>query len=234
LVAAILTIGFPALFAVVTSSHWGTMSAHQRADRTPIDFAVGGINLSQLAIGVLGVLVISGEYSTGMIRSSLAAVPKRLPVLWAKIVVFAGATLAVILPSVIAAFYITQAILSKHDILQTSFTAPGIARCVIGGALFVTVLGIFALALGAITRNTAAGIATFVGIMFVIPPIFDLLPSSWNNAISPWLPSNAGRDIFSLTTGAHDLHPWPGFLLFCGYTAVTVAVAAVLLRRRDA
>jgi ABC-type transport system involved in multi-copper enzyme maturation permease subunit len=234
LVAAILTIGFPALFAVVTSSHWGTMNAHQRANRTPIDFAVGGINLSQLAIGVLGVLVISGEYSTGMIRSSLAAVPKRLPVLWAKIVVFAGATLAVILPSVIAAFYITQAILSKHDILQTSFTAPGIARCVVGGALFVTVLGIFALALGAITRNTAAGIATFVGIMFVIPPIFDLLPSSWNNAISPWLPSNAGRDIFSLTTGAHDLHPWPGFLLFCGYTAMTVAVAAVLLRRRDA
>jgi ABC-2 type transport system permease protein len=234
LAAVILTIGLPAIFAAVTSSHWGTMSPHDRAARTPIEIATGGVNLSQLAIGVLGVLVITGEYSTGMIRSSLAAAPRRLPVLWGKIAVFATATFAVMLPSVIASFFITQAILSKHDILQTSFTAPGIARSVIGAALFVTVLGIFTLALGAIVRNTAAGIATFVGIMFVIPPIFDLLPSSWANAISPWLPSSAGRDIFSLTTGAHDLHPWPGFLLFCGYTAVTIAIAAVLLRRRDA
>jgi ABC-2 type transport system permease protein len=230
LVAVVFTIGLSALVPAVRMHH---LRPGQHIDN-PLELTFAGIQLAQLAIGVLGVLVITGEYSTGMIRASLAAVPKRLPVLWAKIAVFAAATFALILPSVVASFFITQAILSKHDILQTSFTAPGIARCVIGAALFVTVLGIFTLALGAIVRNTAAGIATFVGIMFVIPPIFDLLPSSWNNAISPWLPSNAGRDIFSLTTGAHDLHPWPGFLLFCGYTAVTIAIAAVLLRRRDA
>src|SRR5690349_24207141 len=89
LAAVFLTIGLPMLFAAVTSSHWGSMSPHERADRHPLDIALAGVNLSQLAIGVLGVLVITGEYSTGMIRASLTAVPKRLPVLWAKTAVYA-------------------------------------------------------------------------------------------------------------------------------------------------
>ena len=80
-VATVLTIGFPCLFAALTSSHWGSMSPGDRADRHPLDIALVGVNVSQLAIGVLGVLVITGEYSTGMIRASLTAVPKRLPVL---------------------------------------------------------------------------------------------------------------------------------------------------------
>ena len=88
-VFVLLTIGLSALFAAVTSAHWGHMSPHDRADRHPLDIALAGVNLSQLAIGVLGVLVITGEYSTGMIRASLTAVPKRLPVLWAKLGVFA-------------------------------------------------------------------------------------------------------------------------------------------------
>jgi ABC-2 type transport system permease protein len=81
LAAILLTIGFPVLFAAVTSSHWGSMSPHERADRHPLDIALAGVNVSQLAIAVLGVLVITGEYSTGMIRASFSAVPKRLPVL---------------------------------------------------------------------------------------------------------------------------------------------------------
>src|SRR6185437_8424235 len=87
-VAVILTIGLPMLFAGVTSSHWGSMSPHDRADRHPLDIALAGVNVSQLAIAVLGVLVITGEYSTGMIRSTMIAVPKRLPVLWAKTIVY--------------------------------------------------------------------------------------------------------------------------------------------------
>jgi ABC-2 type transport system permease protein len=105
---------------------------------------------------------------------------------------------------------------------------------VIGGALYLTVLGVFTLGLGAITRNTAGGIATFAGIMFVIPPLMNVLPTSWNNAISPYLPSNAGRAVFSLTHGSDSLAPWPGFALFCGWTILTIAIAAVLLLRRDA
>ena len=104
----------------------------------------------------------------------------------------------------------------------------------IGGALYLTVIGVFALGLGAITRNTAGGISFYVGVIFVIPPLMFVLPLSWNQAISKYLPSNAGADIFTLNHGPHDLAPWTGFGLLCVYAAISVAVAAVLLARRDA
>jgi ABC-2 type transport system permease protein len=229
----LLTLAFPILFAAVTSSHWGTMSAHERADRHPLDIALAGVNVSQLAIAVLGVLVITGEYSTGMIRASFAAVPKRLPVLWAKTIVFGVVTFLLMLPPVLVAFFASQAILSKHHLLQISFSHPGVTRSVIGGAIYLMLVGIFALGIGAIVRNTAGGIATFAAIFFVIPPLLSILPASWNDAISQYLPSEAGRQIFSLTHGAHSLAPWLGGLLFVGYCALTLAIAAVLLVRRD-
>jgi ABC-2 type transport system permease protein len=235
LVAVVLTIVLPLLGAIITDSHWAHMSASDRAGRHPLDLALFGARVAQLAIGVLGVLVISGEYSTGMIRATLGAVPKRLPVLWAKIVVFAAVTFALMLPAVLIAFFGSQAILDAHDhILQISFSHSGVARSVVGCALYLTVVGVFAFTMGAITRNTAGGICAFVGIFFVIPPLMNVLPTSWNNSISEYLPSNAGADVFALNHGAHDLAPGPGFALFCAYTAVAVAVAAVLLMRRDA
>ncbi len=230
---ALLTILLPIAFAAVTSSHWGTMSPHERADRHPLDIALAGVNVSQLAIAVLGVLVITGEYSTGMIRASFSAVPKRLPVLWGKAIVFGVVSLALMIPPVLIAFFSSQAILSRHGILQISFSHPGVARSVLGGAIYLMLVGIFALGIGAIVRNTAGGIATFAAIFFVIPPLMNILPTSWNDAISKYLPSNAGRQIFSLTHGTHDLAPWPGGLLFVGYCALALAVAAVLLVRRD-
>jgi ABC-2 type transport system permease protein len=233
LAAVVLGIGLPCLFAAVTSSHWGSMSPHDRADRHPLDIALAGVNIAQLAIAVLGVLVITGEYSTGMIRASFTAVPKRLPVLWAKAGVFALVTFALMLPTVLIAFFASQAILSKHDILQISFSDPGVTRSVVGGAVYLMLLGIFALSVGAIVRNTAGGIATFAALFFVIPPLMNVLPASWNHAISPYLPDAAGRSIFSLTTGSDSLHPWPGFALFVGYTVLALAIAAVLLVRRD-
>ena len=231
--AILLTILLPVLFAAITSSHWGSMSAHERADRHPLDIALAGVNLSQLAIAVLGVLVITGEYSTGMIRASFAAVPKRLPVLWAKTAVFGLVTLLLMVGPVLIAFFASQAILSRHHILQVSFSHPGVARSVIGGAVYLMLVGIFALGIGAIVRNTAGAIATFAGIFFVIPPLMNILPSSWNDAISKYLPSEAGRQLFSLTHDANSLSPAAGGLLFVVYCALTLAIAAVLLVRRD-
>jgi ABC-2 type transport system permease protein len=233
LVAVVLTIGLPALFAAVTSSHWGSMSPHERADRQPLDIALGGVNLSQLAIGVLGVLVITGEYATGMIRASFTAVPKRLPVLWAKIAVFAVVSFALMLPSVLIAFWASQAILSKHDILQTSLSADGVLRSVVGGAVYLMLFGVFCMAMGAIVRNTAGGIASFVALFFVIPPLLNVFPTSWQNAINPWIPNSAFRSIFQLTHGPHSLSPAGGLVVTLAYVAFAVAVAAVLLVRRD-
>jgi hypothetical protein len=233
-VGILLTIAFPILFAAVTASHWAHMSAADRASRHPLDIALAGVNVAQLAIAVLGVLVITGEYSTGMIRSTLIAVPKRLPMLWAKLGVYAAVSFVLMVPSVLIGFFASQAILSRHHILQISFSAPGVTRSLLGGALYVTLVGIFALAVGTIVRSTAGGIATFAGIFFVIPPLMNILPTSWNNAISKFLPSDAGSQLFSLHQGAHSLSPAWGGLVMLGYCAVAVAIAAVFLVRRDA
>lgn len=231
--AVFLTIGFSALFAAITSSHWGHLSPHERADRHPIDIAQAGLNISQLAIMVLGVLVITGEYSTGMIRASFTAVPKRLPVLWAKLAVFGAVSFVLMVPAVLIAFAGSQAILDRHHILQISLGSPGVLRSELGGAVYVMLVGVFALAIGAIVRNTAGGIAAFAAVFFVIPPLMNILPTSWNNAISQYLPSNAGRQLFSLHHSAHNLKVLPGGLLFLAYCAFAVAVAGVLLVRRD-
>ena len=233
LAAVLLTIGFPVLASFVVGAHWSHMDPQERAHRHPLDIALVGVDISQLALGVLGVLVMTAEYSTGMIRASFTAVPKRLPVLWAKAGVFAAVALVLMAPSTIAAFYSSQAILNRHHILQTSFSSPGVARAVVGGALYLTVVGVFALGLGAIVRNTAGGIALFAAIMFVIPPLMNVLPTSWNDAITPYLPSSAGRDVFSLIQDHGSLGAWPGFALFCGYALLSIGVAAVLLVRRD-
>src|SRR5581483_7016830 len=232
--AAVLTIGFSCLFAAILSSHWGHMNPNDRANQHPLDVAQAGINISQLAIMVLGVLMITGEYSTGMIRASLTAVPKRLPVLWAKLAVYAVVAFLFSLPLVLAAFFASQAILSRHHILQISFSHAGVARAVVGGAVYLTLIGLFAMALGAIVRNTAGGIATFVGLFFVIPPLLNVLPTHWQNAVNPWIPNSAARSIFQLTHGPHSLSPAGGLAVTVGYTAAAAAVAAILLLRRDA
>lgn len=232
LVTLLFTVGIGILACTVFAARWPHLSPSDRQHFKPLRVSLAGVNLAQLSIGVLGVLVISGEYTTGMIRSTFTAVPKRLPVLWAKAGVFAAVTLALTLPAVLIVFFAGQSILSSQHI-QISFSHPGVARAVIGAALFLTVMGIFGLAIGAIVRHTAGGIVTLVAILFVLPPILGLLPSSWSNAINPYLPSSAASVLWTITPGSHVLSPWAGFALFCGYTAAALAVAAILMVRRD-
>ena len=232
-VATLLTIGLPLLFATVLSSRWGHLSPQERADRHPLDVALVGVEVAQLAIAVLGVLVITGEYSTGMIRATFTAVPKRLPVLWAKLGVYGSVSFLLMLPSVLIAFFASQAILSKHDILQVSFSDHGVARAVLGAAVYLFLVAILGLAIGAIVRNTAGGISAFAAIFFVIPPLLSVLPTSWDHAINPYLPSTAGAAIFALTRDPHTLSPGAGLALFVGYAALAVTIAAVLMVRRD-
>lgn len=229
--AFVLTIALADIAAAVVVNHWPHMQAHDRADFHPLDVAQVGVQLAQLAIGVLGVLLITAEYSTGMIRASMSAVPRRLPVLAGKAVVYALVTFCLAAPASLVAFFSSQAILSGRNI-ETSFTAPGVPRAVIGAALYLTVIGLFGLGLGAIVRNTAGGIAAFAGIMFVLPPLMNVLPLSWNQAASPYLPLQAGERIMALHQG-NQLAPWTGFGVLCTYAAAALVVAAVLLRRRD-
>lgn len=234
LASFIAMAGLGPLIAAVQMSRWDRMGFHDRATFDAINTGVGGYHLAQLAVGILGVLVITGEYTTGMIRSSLLAVPRRLPVLWAKILVFATVTFVLMLIASMISFFAVQAIVTQHH-LQHGIGYPGALRTVIGGALFLTVLGMMCVGLGGIMRNTAGGIAAFVGLLFVLPGISAILPSSLNNSISPYLPLSAGTTVASHTfDNPNHLAVWAGFALFCGYAAVAILGAAISITRRDA
>jgi ABC-2 type transport system permease protein len=234
LVAFIAMAGLGPLIAAIQMGRWSQLHPHERATYDSINTGVGGWHLAQLAIGVLGVLVITGEYSTGMIRSSLMAVPRRLPVLWSKAIIFAAVTFVLMLAASLISFFAVQAIVSQHHV-QHSIGDPGALRTVIGAALFQTVLALLCVGLGGLLRNTAGGIAVFVALLFVLPGISAILPSSLNNSISPYLPLNAGTTVTSHTfDNAQHLSVWGGFALFCGYAAVALIAAAFSLMRRDA
>jgi ABC-type transport system involved in multi-copper enzyme maturation permease subunit len=232
--AVVLMIGIGALFSAVTASQYHTLSAADQASFNPVATSLQGSVFAVVAFGVLGVLVISGEYSTGMIRSSLTVVPRRLPVLWGKLVVFAGTIFSVSLVASFISFFLGQVLLNSHH-LGVSITAPGALRSVIGAALYVTVAGLIGTGLGTLFRNTAAGIATFAGLFFVIPPLAGLLPSSVASHLTPYLPSNAGGVLWGGAAEVHNaLSPWTGFALLAGYAAVLIAAAAWKIRRSDA
>jgi len=232
LATAVMTIGFGIIASVATVSRWSSMSAAEKATFDPLSTSLLGVRFGVLAIGVLGVLLITGEYTTGMIRSTMTAVPKRLPVLWGKTGVYALVALVVTVPAAFIAFFIGQAILSGQGI-QIAYSHAGVPRAIVGAALYLTLVGLFAMGLGAIMRNTAAGIATFAGIMFVIAPLVSILPSSIADSIDPYLPSNAGEAMMRIGHHAHTLSPGAGLAVFAAYVAAVIAIAAVLLVRRD-
>jgi ABC-2 type transport system permease protein len=228
-----MTIGLGVLFAAVTVARWDSLNPLERARFDAVDFSLRGVFLAQLAIGTLGVMLITGEYSTGMIRATLAAVPRRLPVLWAKLAVFAVVGTVASIASAFVAFLVSQAILSaKH--LQVSLSDPGVLRVVFGAGLYLGAVGLLGMALGFLIRNTAGAISTLVGILLILPVLGEVLPSDWSNAITPYFPGNAGQALMTLHPDAHTLAPWTGFAVFLGYVAVAVAIAAALLRKRDA
>ena len=232
LAALVLIVGLAVLVPAVRVAHWPPTDPGEVRRFDPVGISLGGTFLAQMAMGVLGVLLITGEYATGMIRATLAAVPKRLPVLWAKLGVFGAVSLALVTPAVLAAFFIGQAILSSKHI-DTTFGAPDVARAVFGNALYVVAVGLFGLGLGALLRNTAAAISSLFGVLFVLPLIDRLLPSDWQSHISRYLPLNAGQAVTNVHNDASSMAPWSGFTLFCLYVAGVVAVAAWRLRASD-
>jgi len=237
LVLVVVSVGFTALFAALAVANWNGPRAAPR-DATiladPVSSVLGtGIGLGQLAICVLGALVMTTEYSTGVIRASLLAVPRRIPMLAAKGVVFAALILVVGEIVTFGSFFIGSAIL--HSRVAVSLGQPGVARAVIGTGLALTVLGLFAMAIGALIRHTAGAIATVIGVVLVLPILTGLLPGSVGAHINAYLPEQAG----GLISQAHEqagnlLSPWQGFGVFCIWTAVLLAAAAYLLRQRDA
>ncbi|MFE2042614.1 ABC transporter permease [Streptomyces sp. NPDC059477] len=203
------------------------------ADATAVSLSLFGTGFAQLALGVLGVLVTAGEYSTGMIRSTLAAVPRRLPVLWSKAAVYGLVALIVGTLGGFTAFLIGNAILSGTPAAM-SLSDPGVVRSLLGAGLYLGLVGVLGTALGSLLRSVAGGISVLVATMMLIPGLISLLPSSWQDNISPYLPSNAGEAMFALTHDSTMLSPASGMLVLLGWTALTLAGAALRLTRSDA
>jgi ABC-type transport system involved in multi-copper enzyme maturation permease subunit len=237
LLFVIITIGLTALFSWLTASNWNGPNAAPRDARIlsdPIGFIFGaGIGLGQLTICVLGVLVITTEYSTGVIRASLLAVPKRYPMLAAKLAVFGA--LMLVLAEIVAfgSFFVGSAVL--HSRVPVSLSGAGVLRATLGAGFYLTVLGIFAVAVGAIVRHTAAGISIVIGVVLVLPILAGLLPGSWGAHINAYLPQQAGSLIYAVHQNSGQLlSAWEGFGVLCIWTALLLTAATYLLNRRDA
>jgi ABC-2 type transport system permease protein len=226
-------VGFAILVPEVVVHHWPPDNPRDALTFDPVGASLVGGFFAQLAVGVLGVLVVTGEYATGMIRATLSAVPKRVPVLWAKALVYGVTCLVLASVAQLSAFFIGQAILSTKDI-GVGFGDAHVARVVFGGALYLTCVGLLGLGLGALIRNTAGAITSLFGLLFVVSIVVHFLPASWNDKIEKYLPSNAGTVITDMHPDPNTLGPWTGLLVCFLYAVVALALAGVALVRRDA
>jgi ABC-2 type transport system permease protein len=233
----IVAVGFSTLIATVIAHDWNTPGNHPNharlvTDPTAVIFGAG-LGLGQLAICVLGVIVITSEYTSGTIRASLLAVPNRIPMLTAKSVMFAVIDFVVSAITVFAVFFITTAILRSH--VSVTLSQPGVTRAVIGAILYLTVLGLFALAVGGLIRHTAGAIAVVIATVIVVPPLVSLIPGTIANHIHGYLPTVAGELVAQTSQQPGDvLSGWQGFGVFCLWTAVLLVACGWLLVRRDA
>lgn len=200
---------------------------------TTHSLALFGVPFALIALGVLGVLTTSGEYTSGMIRSTLAAVPRRLPVLWAKAAVYGVVAFAVAVAGVFISFAIGSAVLSGTPAGMT-FTDDGVVVSLLGVGLYLGLVGVIGVALGALLRSSAGGISALVGAFLLVPGLMQLLPKSWRTEVTPYLPGNAGESIFALHHAAGTLSAGAGLLVLLGWTALALAGAAYRLKRSDA
>lgn len=233
--AAAITIGLSAIVCAVFVAQYDNLRPEDKAAFNAASVSLTGGILAQLAIAVLGVLVITSEYASGMIRTTFAAVPQRLTVLGAKATVFGAVTLAVTIPACFIAFFVGQAILSSKGV-DVGIGAPDALRTVVGTSLYLTILGLLALGIGTLIRKTAGAISAVVGMLFVLPAVASFLPSSME-AVQKFLPSNAGTAIIGGGTragGPDSLSPWVGLGVFFLYAIVALVAGAFTLVRRDA
>ncbi len=222
------------VLALVVAYNTRHLTSNLQANDIAPSSTLQGYYLAQLLIGALGVLFVSGEYGTGMIRSTLVAVPRRLPVLWAKLVVFVAVTAASMIIVSIVAFVCAQALLS-HYRTGFSLSDPGVLRVVIGTGIYLTLVGMIGGALGWIVRSTPGALVAYFAVVLVLPVLFGEALGNWGKQVAQFLPSQAGASFStSMPESSYSLSPWVGLLVLAGWVAVAVAVAAGVLRRRDA
>lgn len=219
--------------ALALGIRWSRQAGPMPDDFDPTLVSLSGVYLAQIIAGTVGVLTISSEYTTGMIRATLSAVPQRPAVLAAKALVLTAAMLVLGEIVSFASFTLAQAFL-EHKHAGASLSDPGVLRAVVGAGLYLPAVALLGFGLGAVVRHTAGALSAFFGILFAPSALVDLLPDSWRNAIIDYLPANAGSQIFTVVQTKDALAPWTGLGVFCLYAAAAIGAGFVLVARRDA
>jgi ABC-2 type transport system permease protein len=233
LALVVVCIGLCALISGEIASHFNQIGSPGHPDFDATNVSLEPFSLGMLVIAVLGSLVITTEYSTGMIRTSLTAMPRRGVVFIAKALVFGVVALVVGEVLSFIMFFLGQALLHSTGRSDT-LSDHGVLTAVVGGGLFLAVCGLFAFAIGSIIRHTAGAIAATIGLLFVLPIVWNALPQSWQNDGGKFLPSTAGMYIWRVRETAYMYGHWTEFLIFVGYTAALLVIGYVLFQRRDA
>src|SRR5262245_1894394 len=232
-----MLISIVAVLDVLIARHfvtsWDTLPASEKASFDPLDVVFNGFGFAQLAITSLGVLVISSEYSSGLIRTTFSAAPRRRAVLVAKAAVFGAVALVVGEVLSFGCFWLGQAILSgKH--LGVSISDPGALRAVLAAGFYLFVTGIIGLGLGALLRSTAGAVASAIGLLFLLPQVVGALPSPWRFDIGKFLPGNLISQLTSTYPSSKLLTPGWCWVVLITYPIVFLATGAYVISRRDA
>jgi ABC-2 type transport system permease protein len=235
LLATALVVLLGAVILASANRHgWATMPASARASFDPVYTSLQGIELAQLFIGALGVISVTGEYTSGLIRGTFTATPQRVQVLAFKVLIFVAVVWAWCTALSFGAFYIGQSLLTspaKH----VTIGDPGAATAVFGGGLFLTLVGLFGLLIGVVVRRTAGALTALFGILLILPVVAATVPSKISSNVAEFLPGNAGLDALKLLHGgSYTLGPWQGLGVLGTYVAATAVAAIATIRRRDA
>jgi ABC-2 type transport system permease protein len=194
--------------------------------------SLSGVGIAELIAAALGVLVVTGEYSSGMIRSTFTAVPRRWLVVVAKALVVATAVFAAAVAATLLAFTVAQQLLAS-DGKPISFSGPGVLRALVGAALYLAVVAVLGAGFGWLLRSTAGALMTLFAILYLLPVLEVVLPRRVSDTVMPYLPANAGSAMMQLTPG-DLLAPWTGFAVLLGYATVLLGAAVLVVQRRDA
>ncbi len=229
----VLTLGLGGLISWAVRSHWSQTSGADRLTFDPVSTSLAGILFAQFAVGVIGVLFITSEYSSGSIRTTLAAVPNRIRLVAAKTIVLFVAMIVVSEVVCFATFELGQSVF--NGVVPTaSLATTDVLRSVLLAGLYLTLLAVLGFSLGLIVRQSAACISIFVSVLLIVPIIFVFLPTSWQNSYEKYLPSELGRSMMSPFPAAHHLGAWNALIVLLIYTVVVFGVGLTLMRRRDA
>jgi len=236
-IAALTLAGMIGLAIVVLRwypSHWAHLSRAQRASFDPVNDGFTGLALAQLLMASFGVLAITSEYSGGMIRTTLAAVPRRPVLLAAKAAVIGAIALVAGEVGALGTFFAGELTLSR-PVPRVTLSDPGVLRAVLLAGAYLGLIALIGLGIGAIVRRSAAGIAVITGLIFVLPPVTLALPESAQHSVQRFFPEIiAENSLTVIKPVAHSLSAWAGLGMLCLYAAVLLGAGGWLLARRDA